>query len=177
MTELTPKQRRFAEEYVVDLNATAAAIRAGYAKSGARTEGARLLANAGVNRLIDKFRAERSERTKIDADWLLSRLADEATADVSDLYDDNGNLRPAKDWPKIWRMGLVAGLDVEEIEVDGVKMSTVRKIKVSDRVRRLELIGKHIGVQAFQENVKVSGLEGLADRLARASKRLEEDDA
>lgn len=177
MTELTPKQRRFAEEYIVDLNATAAAIRAGYAKSGAHVEGARMLKHTKVKRLIDELRAERSAKTKIDAAWLLERLASEATADVGDLYDDDGNLLPVKQWPLIWRQGLVAGIDVEEIKDEGCVVSVVRKIKVSDRVKRLELIGKHIGVRAFEENIRVTGLEGLSDRLARASKRVDDDDA
>jgi phage terminase small subunit len=51
----------------------------------------------------------------------------------------------------------------------------VKKIKLSDRVRRLELIGKHVRVNAFQEQVVVSDLGGLADRLTRAKQRLETD--
>lgn len=70
-SSLTPKQQRFVEEYLVDLNATGAAIRAGYAESGAHVEGARLLKNAKVAEAVAKARAERSERTRIDAEWVL----------------------------------------------------------------------------------------------------------
>lgn len=180
MSELTPKQRRFVDEYLIDLNGTAAAIRAGYAKSGASVEGARLLANAKVNRLIDEKRAERSAKTGIDAAWLLKRLAEEAEADVADLYDDDGNLLPVKQWPKIWRQGLVAGMDVEALfegsGADREHVGNIIKVKLSDRVKRLELIGKHIGVQAFKEVVEHKGLDGLADRLERASRRIEGDE-
>lgn len=177
---ITAKQRRFAEEYVVDLNATQAAKRAGYSENSAHVQGPRLLDNADIQAAILDMRADRSKRTGIDAAWLLNRLADEAEADVADLYDDNGNLKPVKEWPKIWRQGLVAGLDVEMVKAGGsdpdAGMSIIKKIRLSDRVKRLELIGKHIGVKAFEETVRVKGLEGLGERLARAAQRINEPD-
>lgn len=151
---MTPLQSAFVDEYLIDLNATQAAIRAGYAESGARTEGARLLANADIADAIAVAKAKRSEKTGIDAAWLLTRLAAEATADVADLYDETGNIRAVKDWPLIWRTGLVAGLDVESI---GEGAGRLTKIKLSDRIKRLELIGKHVDVQAFKEQVEHSG--------------------
>ena len=99
-------------------------------------------------------------------------MAAEADADIADLYDEDGAIKPIKEWPKIWRQGLIAGFDVEEIRMDGVAMGIVKKIKVSDRIRRLELIGKHVKVNAFAENVKVEITDKLAERLARAKKRL-----
>lgn len=73
---MTPKQKRFVEEYLIDLNATQAAIRAGYAESGARTEGARLLANANIQEALTHSLKERSERAQIDADWVLARAVE-----------------------------------------------------------------------------------------------------
>ncbi|RVJ79203.1 terminase small subunit [Sinorhizobium meliloti] len=171
MSDLTAKQARFVEEYVIDLNATQAAIRAGYSRNGADTTGPRLLEDPRIIAAIDARKIERSERTEINADWVLKRLANEAEADINDIYDENGGLKPVKEWPKIWRQGLIAGIDTEEITVEGVKMGIVRKVKVSDRVRRLELIGKHVRVNAFQDQVKVTGFDGLADRLERAKRR------
>lgn len=159
------------QEYLLDPNATQAAIRAGYSEKSAGRIAGQLLEKTLVRAAILEARRERSEKTKIDAAWLLKRLADEATADVADLYDDEGNLLPVKDWPLIWRQGLVAGIDIEVISADGVEIGKVKKLRVSDRVKRLELIGKHIGVKAFEERVSVSGLDGLADRLERAMKR------
>jgi len=160
MAGLTPKQERFVSEYLVDLNATQAAIRAGYSERTANEQGARLLAKASVAAAIAEAKAARSERTKIDADWLLRRLADEAEADVADLYDDSGALKPVKDWPPIWRKGLVAGLDVEEVTVDGSVVGIIRKLKLSDRTKRLELIGKHVDVQAFREQIDHKSSDG-----------------
>jgi phage terminase small subunit len=165
--KLNDKQRRFVQEYLIDLNATQAAIRAGYSADTAHSQGPRLLENAGVKAAIDEARAERARETQIDAAWVLKRLAAEADADVADLYDEDGRLLPVNKWPKIWRQGLVAGLKTQVSE-DGV---AIIDVKLSDRIRRLELIGKHVRVNAFQEVVQHKGLEGLADRLARAKKR------
>lgn len=154
---LTPKQALFVKEYLVDLNATQSAIRAGYSEKTAKQQGQRLLTNVDVSAALSAAQAERSKRVEIDADWVLRRLAEEAQADVADLYNDDGGLKPVKEWPLIWRQGLVAGLDVEEITVEGTFIGNVRKLKLSDRIKRLELIGKHVGVQAFRDQVQHSG--------------------
>ncbi|MGR3574028.1 MAG: terminase small subunit [Sagittula sp.] len=154
---LTAKQARFVEEYLIDLNATQAAIRAGYSAKTARSQGQRLLTNVDVERALSEAQSKRSEKTGINAEWVLKRLADEAEADVADLYDEDGNLRPVHEWPVIWRKGLVAGLDVEEVTVEGTVISRVKKLKLSDRIKRIELIGKHVDVQAFKDQVEHKG--------------------
>jgi phage terminase small subunit len=164
---LNAKQERFCQEYLKDLNATQAAIRAGYSADTAYSQAHDLLKKPELQAEIDRLKSERSRETKIDANWLLTRLAAEAEADLSDLYDEDGRLKSVKDWPDIWRKGLVAGVKTSVSE-DGV---AIIDVKVSDRVRRLELIGKHVSVQAFQENVNHTGLDALADRLERASRR------
>ena len=151
---MNDRQQLFVAEYLKDLNATQAAIRAGYSAKTASSQGQRLLRNVEVSAAIAAGKMDRSERTKVDADWLLTRLADESVADIADLYDDAGNVKPVKDWPLIWRQGLVAGVEVERI---GAGAGTVTKIKISDRIKRLELIGKHIDVQAFKEKVEHTG--------------------
>jgi phage terminase small subunit len=165
---LTPRQQRFVESYLLDLNATQAAIRAGYSKRTAQEKGSQLLSHPAIRSAIDARKIERSNETKIAANWVLMRLAAEAEADVADLYGDNGNLKPVHEWPKIWRQGLVQGIEVEELFEgsgdDRKHVGTLRKI-------RLELIGKHVNVQAFKEQIEVGGLDALADRLERASKR------
>lgn len=169
---LTPKQQRFVEEYLIDLNGAQAAIRCGYSARTANREASRLLSNADIKQAVDSARNERSEKTKINAQWVLDRLANEATADIADLYSkDDGSLLPVHEWPLIFRQGLVQGIDVEEIRDEGVVIGRVRKVKLDNRVKRLELIGKHIGVNAFQDVVKHTGLDALADRMERAMKR------
>jgi phage terminase small subunit len=148
------RQTLFVEAYLRNPNATQAAIEAGYSAKTAKQQGQRLLTNVDVSAAILAAKRGRSQRTQVDADWLLDRLAVESTADLADLYADDGSVKPVKDWPLIWRQGLVAGVEVERI-ADGA--GTVTKLKISDRLKRLELIGKHIDVQAFKDRVEHSG--------------------
>lgn len=159
-TNLTPKQARFVDEYLIDLNATQAAIRAGYSARSAEVTGSRLLSNAKVAQAIAEAQGARSERVKVDADWVLTRLTEEATADLADILDDAGAIKSVKEWPKIWRQGLVAGIDVQEDVIEGVKVGQTVKLKLSDRIKRIELIGKHVAVHAFREKVEHSGPDG-----------------
>ena len=171
---LTPKQQRFCEEYLIDMNGTQAAIRAGYQPSNANVYSSELLADPNISEYLNHLRNERSIRTKIDADWLLARLAAEAVADVKDIFDDEGNLKPVAEWPEMFRVGLVTGIDVEREKVEVSTRETgqahdervieaietrtrITKVKLSDRIKRLELIGRHIGVQAFRDKVAVEG--------------------
>lgn len=167
---LTPRQQAFVDEYLIDLNGTQAAIRAGYSANTANEQAARLLANASVSEAVAALKAERSKKTGIDAEWVLARLAMEATADLADVYDDNGNLKPVKEWPLIWRQGLIQGVETVR-EGSGEEMSTVDKIKISDRIKRIELIGKHVGVQAFKDRLEVDLSEDLAATLLKARER------
>ena len=173
MAGLNEKQLRFAHEYFMDPNITQAAIRAGYSEASAHVTGCRLLKNDKVVAEIEKLRADRSEKTGIDAAWLLNRLAAEATADAADIFDeDTGGLKPIHEWPMIWRQGLIAGIDVfEEHDKDGEFIGFIKRVKMSDRVKRLEMIGKHVKVMAFKEVIEHKGLGGIADRLARAKQR------
>ncbi len=157
---MTSKQQRFVEEYLIDLNATQAAIRAGYSKKTARAVGSENLTKPDIRAAVAEAQQARSERTKIDADWVLTRLADEATADLADLYDGGGGLKPIAEWPLVWRQGLVSGLVVEEIFKDAKKLGQVTKIKLSDRIKRVELIGKHVDVRAFAERHEHTGKAG-----------------
>lgn len=161
---LTPKQRRFVEEYLVDLNATQASIRAGYSAKTAEQQGPRLLGNVGVAAAIAAAQAERSKRTQIDADWVLTRLARDATADIADLFDEQGKMRPVSEWTSAWRQGLVVGVESfeEYAYEDGSKVPVgmVRKLKLADRAKYIEMAGRHVGVGAFKDKVEHTGPNG-----------------
>lgn len=156
---LSRLQARFVEEFVVDLCGSRAAIRAGYAERSAGSTSTKLLADERISARIAEAMEARGKRTEITADWLLRRLAEEATADIADLYDPEGQLLPVHEWPKIWRQGLVQGFEVEELfEGTGPgrkRTGVVRKVKLDSRIRRLELIGKHVDVRAFQERAEL----------------------
>ncbi len=85
MAKLTPKQQRFVDEYLIDLNATQAAIRAGYSPKTANREGNRLLSKVDIQQAIEQAKAERSERTKITQDDVLKMWHDLATVDYNEI--------------------------------------------------------------------------------------------
>lgn len=84
-SKLTPRQERFVQEYLIDLNATQAAIRAGYAPKTANREGSRLLSNAVIASAVQKGRAKMAERAQVDQDWVLRQWQAIAEADPRDL--------------------------------------------------------------------------------------------
>ena len=144
---LTARQSRFIDEYLLEPNATQAYIRAGYSEKGANTSAAKLLANPRIQQVLAERMEQRSKRTQIDADYVLHRLHDIDQLDIADILDDAGNVRPVKDWPKAWRQSITAA-DLHELQVGDV-MTVVRKIKWPDKLKTLELIGKHVSVKAF----------------------------
>lgn len=170
---LTDKQRAFVDEYLVDLNATQAAIRAGYSAKTAEWQGPQLLGKTHVAAAVRAAQAERSDRVKVDADYVLSRLAEIDQLDALDILDNAGNLLPIREWPKAWRQ-TISGVDIQEI-MGGDTETVIRKIKWPDKLRNLELIGKHIGVNAFREQLDVNVNNSLADRIAKARERNRKD--
>ncbi len=114
MASLTAKQARFVEEYLIDLNATQAAIRAGYSEATARSIGAENLTKPDILEAIIEAQAKRSERTKIDADYVLQRLVAIDQMDVLDIMDDKMQMRPLSEWPQVWRQFIN---NVESIEL------------------------------------------------------------
>lgn len=167
---LTPKQERFVAEYMVDLNAEQAALRAGYSATTARR--GVLLSDPRVQRAMAEGLKARADRTQINADWVLRRLAAMADADMADLCGPDGGLLTVDRWPEVWRRGLVAGVEfAEEVGQDGEAGATLRKVKLADRLKVLELIGRHVDVGAWRDKVDVNVTSTLADRLARARAR------
>jgi phage terminase small subunit len=157
---LTEKQKAFADFLLTDpeQNQTKAyqyAYPSCKSEAAARASASKLLTNPNIQDYLNVARAERSKRTQIDADWLLKRLADEAEADLADIYDANtGALLPIHKWPKIWRQGLVAGVKTRQ-ERNGddeeEEFADVVEVKLADRNSIKKMIGDHIGVQAFKQ--------------------------
>lgn len=167
MAKLTDKQELFAREFIVDLNATQAAIRAGYSEKSSRNQGARMMANDDILDRIAELKAERNEQVGVDAAYVLRRLTEIDQMDVLDILLTNGELKPIKDWPKVWRTTL-SGMDVVEM-ASAESAALLKKIKWPDKVKNLELLGKHVDVQAFKEQTKVEhGFEEEVSDLMKA---------
>ncbi len=175
MAKLTDKQELFAREYLKDLNATQAAIRAGYSEKTAKEVGYENLTKPHVLELVAELKAQRVEQTGIDAAYVLRRLTEIDQMDVLDILLANGELKPIKDWPKVWRTTL-SGMDVVEM-ASADSASLLKKIKWPDKVKNLELLGKHVNVQAFREQTatEITGANGGPVRYADMSEELLEE--
>jgi phage terminase small subunit len=155
---LTPKQQRFVDEYLIDLNATKAAIRAGYSAKTAHSQGERLLRHVEVSAAISAAKKARAERAEVDADYVLKRMIEIDQMDVLDIMDDDMAIKPVSEWPKVWRQYL-SGFDLAEM-FDGrgeqrEMIGILKKIKWPDKVKNLELLGRHFGM--FKDKVEHSG--------------------
>ncbi|SFU43623.1 terminase small subunit [Xenorhabdus koppenhoeferi] len=148
---LTDKQEMFCREYLVDLNATQAAIRAGYSERTANRTASENLSKPDIQSRIAELKADRNEEVGINAAYVLKRLVEIDQMDVLDILADGGELKPVKDWPKVWRTTL-SGLEVVETGSQDAA-ALLKKIKWPDKVKNLELLGKHISVQAFKEQI------------------------
>tara|TARA_R110002049_G_scaffold127881_4_gene285050 strand:- start:1849 stop:2412 length:564 start_codon:yes stop_codon:yes gene_type:complete len=159
MRSLTLKQENFCQEYLKLADASAA-YRASYNASKMKHETVNrnakaLLDNNKIATRVDELKLERLERTKVDADYVLNRLVQIDEMDIIDILDNEGNPLPIRDWPQAWRR-TISGIDVQEL-MQGDVLSVIKKIKWPDKVKNLELIGKHIEVQAFKEQKHISG--------------------
>lgn len=153
MAKLTDKQELFCKEYIVTLNATQSAIKAGYSEKTSREIGSRLLTNVNIQEQLQKLNAERMRELKIDAQYVLNRLHEIDQLDILDIMnDDMSGFRKLSEWPKSWRQSL-SGIDINELfdynEGEKELSGLVKKIKWPDKVKNLELLGKHISVGAF----------------------------
>lgn len=176
--EPTGKRRLFCQYYVADsaMNGSAAAIKAGFAeKSAAQTAYKFLNLDDECKAYIAKLMGERSERTQIGADYVLQQLHAIDCMELLDIMRDDFTLKPLSQWPVAWRK-YVSSFEVAELlEAQGDKTKMVRvlkKLKGPDKLRTLELMGKHVDVAAFRERFEVDVSDNLADRLARARERL-----
>lgn len=167
--KFTDKQDAFCSEYIIDLNGTQAAIRAKYSEKTANRIASELLSKPDIQERIQELKSSREQRVKVDADWVLQQMKDIHELDVADILDNQGNFLQIKQWPKTWRM-YISGLDIQELNL-GDTEAVVKKIKWPDKVKNLEMIGRHVSVKAWdKEEAKDSGdlseaVNKLIDRL------------
>ncbi|MCG7932132.1 MAG: terminase small subunit [Candidatus Thiodiazotropha lotti] len=154
--QLKPQQQQFVLELLKhNFNATKAAIEAGYSEKSARSQASQLLTKLNIQAAISEQVKAQQERIMVDADYLLEVLRDDVEADLADLFKENGNLKPVKEWPPVFRRGLVASLKVEAIQVRGddkqSEIVQVKEVRLADRTKLKVLLGKHRAVQAFDK--------------------------
>jgi phage terminase small subunit len=169
----TIRQQMFAREYVIDLNGTRAAIAAGYSERTANEQASRLLAKDSTRKLIDKLLSARASRLDIKADRVAEELHRLAFANMQDYMRVNADGWPELDLSNLTRDQAAAIQEFSEDATGGQndgerRLVLRRRFKLADKRGSLELLGRHLGM--FQDNVKVTGLEGLAERMAALRK-------
>lgn len=160
--KLTEKQKRFVQEYIKDLNATAAAKRAGYSEKTAYSMGQRLLKNVEVQTAIQKGIEKRQARTEITQDRVLQELAAIAFANGIDYAQIVSGTATLYDTEKLTDRQKAAIISIKQTK-DGVE------IKLGSKLKALELLGKHLGMfsgehEALEDEPSIDGLEEIDEQ-------------
>lgn len=166
---LTQKQKIFADEYLIDLNATRA-YKVAYPNvkkdNVAKAAGSRLLTNVNVAAYVQKRMDERSQRTGITQDMVLQELAKLGFFDIRKLFDGDGkplDISTIDDDTA----ACIAGMDVLDVYdgsgEDKEFIGYIKKYKLSDKLKALELLGRHLGM--FKDKLEVSGLDSEKTKL------------
>ena len=174
---LTAMQEAYCQSYIKSPeNQSQAAIDAGFSPNTAAVKASVMMRDERIQKRIAELMEERNKRMRVSADYVLMRLVEIDQMDVLDILNDDGSLKPIREWPKIWRTTL-SGFDLSStimnMNEDSIE-TILKKIKWPDKVKNLELIGKHVDVNAFKERLEVSGTVTIADRMAAARRRVKE---
>jgi phage terminase small subunit len=161
---LNPKQRRFAAEYLIDLNATQAAIRAGYSAKTADRAGPRLVTHPGVCALIEAGKAKQLQRLDISATRVLAELSRLGFSDLRLMFDpETGKLKDIRDLTDEAAAALASVEVTRETTRRGDESDSteqVIKVKAWDKLRALEMLAKHLGI--LKDRVSLENPDGSA---------------
>lgn len=163
--QLSEQRQRFVDEYLIDLNGTQAAIRAGYSVKTAQEQASRLLSNVMVQEAISKKMAERSKRTGVNQDRVVLELAKIAFVRMTDVVDSNGRIRADASADDL---SCIESIKYKESDNE-FGGSVEREVKIASKMKALELLGKHLGMWNDKLDVNVtapiviSGADALED--------------
>ena len=154
---LSEKQQRFVQEYIIDLNARQAAIRAGYSPKTAGAQSSRLLTNVNIQDEIAKAMEDRGKRTGVTQDRVLAELSAIAFAKATDYVevDNNGSvkIKPTSELTTEQKKA-IAGI---KEGANGIE------IKLVDKTKALEMLSRHLGLFNDKLNVNVEAIEIIED--------------
>lgn len=163
--QLSEQRQRFVDEYLIDLNGTQAAIRAGYSVKTAQEQSSRLLSNVMVQEAISKAMAERSKRTGINQDRVVLELAKMALVKMTDIVNSRGEIKASATDDDL---ACIESIKYKESESD-TGSSVEREVKIASKIKALELLGKHLGMWNDKLDVNIvqpvviSGEDSLED--------------
>lgn len=186
---LTAMQEAYCQSYIkTPENQSQAAIDAGFSPNTAHVKASNMMRDERIQKRIAELMEERNKRNRVSADYVLMRLVEIDQMDVLDILNDDGGMKPISEWPKVWRTSLSA-MDIATIKTTQASLQKdngeadlsvedvehiLKKVKWPDKVKNLELIGKHVDVNAFKERLEVFGTVTIADRMAAARRRVKE---
>ena len=150
---LTDKQEKFCQEYLIDLNGTQAAIRAGYSEKTANEQATRLLANVSIIHRLSELRKPLAEKVGITQEMVLNELAKVGFANLKDYLSDDLDVKNLSNIEDN-KSGAIASLKKNVTTFEGGE-SVTTEIKLHDKIKSLELIGKHLGF--FEKDNKQQG--------------------
>ncbi|EJF6665634.1 terminase small subunit [Escherichia coli] len=186
---LTAMMEAYCQSYIrMPENQRQAAIDAGFSPNTAAAKASVMMRDERIQKRIAELMEQRNKRLRVSADYVLNRLVEIDQMDVLDILNDDGGMKPIAEWPKVWRTSLSA-MDIATIKTTQASLQKdngeadlsvedvehiLKKVKWPDKVKNLELIGKHVDVNAFKERVDVNVNFTIAERMAAARKRVKE---
>lgn len=166
ISAIDPKQEMFVQEYLIDLNATQAAVRAGYSQKTARQIGSQLLANLNIQERLSELYEERRQKVKVESDEVLLELIQIAKSDIVELFQDNGTVKEIKDIPASFRR-CISSVEINEtFEHEGntkVWTGYTKKVRLWDKTKALDMLCRHLGLfnDKITATIKVKTIEDL----------------
>lgn len=173
--KLTDKQKIFVLEYMKDLNATQAAIRSGYSENAASEIGYENLNKPQIKDAIQHQMDQRSKATQITIESVLKKIDLIASANVNDAFDDKGAMKKICDMPVSLQLA-ISSIEIDELWLgsgaDRIQIGETKKLKVWDKVKSLELLGRHL--KMFTDKVAHEGevaVKGITIEFHRDDKK------
>lgn len=160
MSELSARHERFCREYVIDLNATQAYIRAGYKSSGANAKASRLLANDSISSRVRELQDEINEKLHLSAVETIKNVSLMANFDIIDFYNNDLTIKPL-DELRLEVRACIVGVETISLQVSKFEYQKIEVYKLADKVKNNDMMMKHHGL--YKEKIEISGELNIAD--------------
>lgn len=148
---MTPKEIKFCQEYLIDLNGTQAAIRAGYSKRSAKEIASENLTKPNIKKWIEDQQKAAAKRTELTQDRILQEYAKIAFSDIRKIFNEQNAVIDIKDIDDDTAASISSTESFEEYSRDGVLTGFTKKVKLWDKVRALDSISKVLGYNAAEK--------------------------
>ena len=178
---MTEREESLCQAYMLASDQSDAYRKSDYSSSGMspvsiNKAASKLFSSPLISRRVAVLLEERNKRSKVDADYVLKRLIEIDQMDLMDIMTDDLSIKPLSQWPERWRR-TISSIDVTEefasIGNESVSVGFIKKIRLPDKIKNLELLGRHIDVQAWKDKAKLDINATLTLEQAIEQARLE----